>query len=247
MKDPAVLFYINDWLTSTSEMDADSRGWYLNLILHNYDKGSLPNDVEKLAVLCMVKFSEYERFKQVFEQVLKQKFEQLDEHRISNLRTQNILKGREIFKEKRSDAGKMSYLMKYFAKNHNKQYKVIKIREFVKSKFDLEIDTKNQTEIEHMFKHLFELYRNEIENEDENKDDNDNKRKTPSLIEVQNYFKENGYSIEVGTKAFNYYDSANWSDSKGNKVKNWKQKMQGVWFKDENKAQQQNNIYPKFT
>ena len=80
-KDPAVLFFINDWLTSTAEMDADIRGWYLNLLLHNYDKKDLPNDVEKLAVLCNVKFSEYERFKQVFEQVLKQKFE-LNENKL---------------------------------------------------------------------------------------------------------------------------------------------------------------------
>jgi hypothetical protein len=235
MKDPAVLFYINDWLTSTSEMDADCRGWYLNLLLHNYDKGSLPNEVEKLAVLCMVKFSEYERFKQVFEQVLKQKFEELDENRISNSRTQSILKSRELFKEKRSDAGKISYLMKYFAKNHNKQYKHAKVREFVKSKFYLDIDTKNQTDIEQMFEHLFELYRNENEIEDESKDGKSNKTFIPpALSDVQDYFKENGYTTESASKAFNYYASANWVDSKGNKVKNWKQKMQGVWFKPEN-------------
>ena len=41
-------------------------------------------------------------------------------------------------------------------------------------------------------------------------------------------------------KAFDYYDCADWHDSKGNKVKNWKQKMQAVWFKDENKIQTQN-------
>jgi hypothetical protein len=239
MKDPAVLFYINDWLTSTSEMDADCRGWYLNLLLHNYDKGSLPNEVEKLAVLCMVKFSEYERFKQVFEQVLKQKFEELDENRISNSRTQSILKSRELFKEKRSDAGKISYLMKYFAKNHNKQYKHAKVREFVKSKFYLDIDTKNQTDIEQMFEHLFELYRNENEIEDESKDESKDGKSnktfvSPALSDVQDYFKENGYTTESASKAFNYYASANWVDSKGNKVKNWKQKMQGVWFKPEN-------------
>lgn len=243
MKDPAVLFYINDWLTSTSEMDADCRGWYLNLLLHNYDKGSLPNEIEKLAVLCMVKFSEYERFKQVFEQVLKQKFEQLDEQRMSNLRTQTILKSREIFKEKRSDAGKMSYLMKFFAKNYSKHYKVNKVKEFIKDRIDLDIDTKNQTKIEHMFEHLFELYRNENENEDESKQDI--KCKNPTLTEVQEYFKENGYSIESATKAFHYYDSANWVDSKGAKVKSWKQKMQGVWFKEENKQKLTINNYPK--
>jgi hypothetical protein len=30
----------------------------------------------------------------------------------------------------------------------------------------------------------------------------------------------------------------NWIDSKGSKVKNWKQKMQGVWFKPENEINQ---------
>ena len=57
----------------------------------------------------------------------------------------------------------------------------------------------------------------------------------PSVLEVQNYFKENGYLETVGEKAFKYYDTANWHDSKGNKIKNWKQKMHGAWFKDENK------------
>jgi nitric oxide reductase large subunit len=29
---------------------------------------------------------------------------------------------------------------------------------------------------------------------------------------------------------------ANWVDSKGSKIRNWKQKMINVWFKDENKT-----------
>ena len=58
----------------------------------------------------------------------------------------------------------------------------------------------------------------------------------PSVAEVIKYFFENGYSVEVGKKAFEYYSTANWKDSKGSQVKNWKQKMIGVWFKDENKA-----------
>jgi hypothetical protein len=57
----------------------------------------------------------------------------------------------------------------------------------------------------------------------------------PLKSEVENYFLENGYKKETGAKAFNFYDSANWIDSKGNQVKNWKQKMIGVWFKEENK------------
>lgn len=169
-KDPACLFYIGDWLTSTAEMDADCRGWYLNLLLHNYDKGTLPNEIEKLAVLCNVKFSEYKRFEQVFEQVLKQKFEVLEDGRLSNQRTQSILKARELFKDKRSNAGKVSYLMRFFYKKYKKESKDNKIIEFMRDNLDANIDTKDEHLIEQMFKHLFELYRNE--NENENKDIN---------------------------------------------------------------------------
>jgi hypothetical protein len=56
----------------------------------------------------------------------------------------------------------------------------------------------------------------------------------PLLNEVKLYFKENNYTEESAVKFFNYYDCANWKDSKGNQVKNWKQKAQSVWFIEEN-------------
>jgi hypothetical protein len=76
----------------------------------------------------------------------------------------------------------------------------------------------------------------------------DKKRKKfipPSLNEVTDYFHKNGYSKEAGKKAFEYYDCAGWKDSKGNDVKSWKQKMRGVWFKDEYKQvkTQSNNAH----
>jgi len=58
----------------------------------------------------------------------------------------------------------------------------------------------------------------------------------PTIDEVINYFNEKGYSTESGRKAFEYYNVSGWKDSRGKPVKNWKQKMQGVWFKDENKT-----------
>jgi hypothetical protein len=57
----------------------------------------------------------------------------------------------------------------------------------------------------------------------------------PTEKEVIAYFLEKGYTEYSAKKAFQYYDSAKWVDSKGSKIKNWKQKMVGVWFKDENK------------
>ena len=56
----------------------------------------------------------------------------------------------------------------------------------------------------------------------------------PTQLEVETYFIENNYRKDAGAKAWKYYNESNWKDSKGNKVKNWKQKMQGVWFKEEN-------------
>jgi hypothetical protein len=76
---------------------------------------------------------------------------------------------------------------------------------------------------------------------------NERKRKKvsippPPLIEdVIAYFKENKYTEASARKAFDYYKASitdekpYWSDGKGNPIKNWKMKMQSVWFKDENK------------
>lgn len=61
----------------------------------------------------------------------------------------------------------------------------------------------------------------------------------PFLEEVKSYFKENGYTEQTAEKMFKSYSVANWVDSKGNKVKNWKQKAINVWFKDENKIKTQ--------
>ena len=42
---------------------------------------------------------------------------------------------------------------------------------------------------------------------------------------------------ERGEFVWNYYNDADWFDSKGNPVLNWKQKMRSVWFKNEYKKQ----------
>ena len=63
----------------------------------------------------------------------------------------------------------------------------------------------------------------------------------PSEIEIINYFLENGYKEEAGEKMFKSYSIANWIDSKGNKVLNWKQKAINVWFTEENKVKNHQN------
>lgn len=55
-----------------------------------------------------------------------------------------------------------------------------------------------------------------------------------NILDIKSYFIENNYSEISAQKFFDYYSIADWKDSKGNKVKNWKQKAQAVWFKPEN-------------
>ncbi len=58
----------------------------------------------------------------------------------------------------------------------------------------------------------------------------------PQISEVIDYFTEKGYSKQAAEKMFEYYSVADWKDSRGNKIRNWKQKANAVWFKDEHKA-----------
>lgn len=57
----------------------------------------------------------------------------------------------------------------------------------------------------------------------------------PTKDEVREYFKEKGYNDLTACKAYEYYNVADWIDSKGTPVKNWKQKMISNWMKPENK------------
>jgi len=63
----------------------------------------------------------------------------------------------------------------------------------------------------------------------------------PTIDEVIAYFKEKGYTEASARKAYDYYQASvtetkrHWSDGKGQPIKNWKMKMNSVWFKDENK------------
>lgn len=63
----------------------------------------------------------------------------------------------------------------------------------------------------------------------------------PLLQDVKNYFKEKGYLESVAETAFEFYNVADWIDSKGNPVKNWKQKMNSVWFKEEHRAKKESD------
>lgn len=65
--------------------------------------------------------------------------------------------------------------------------------------------------------------KNKKENKNKSKDTTYRRFTPPTLEEVTEYVKERGNLIDA-KKFFDYYDTAGWKDSKGQPVKNWKQK-----------------------
>lgn len=60
--------------------------------------------------------------------------------------------------------------------------------------------------------------------------------KPPTLEEVEKYFIDNQFPVSLAKRAWAGYQENNWIDSQGNEIKNWKLKMQQVWFKEEHKV-----------
>ncbi len=48
--------------------------------------------------------------------------------------------------------------------------------------------------------------------------------KAPTLEEITAYIQDKNLNVDAN-RFYNYFDAGNWIDSKGNKVKNWKQKI----------------------
>lgn len=71
----------------------------------------------------------------------------------------------------------------------------------------------------------------EIENDIENKSSSNKRTKfvPPTLEEVRAYARERKSGVDP-EHFFNYFNEGNWKDSKGNAVKNWKQKFM-TWEK----------------
>ena len=57
----------------------------------------------------------------------------------------------------------------------------------------------------------------------------------PTLDEVKEYFKKEGYTEDTAIRFHKSYSSNEWRDSNEKAVKNWKMKAINVWFKIENK------------
>lgn len=192
MKDPAFLFYYQDWLVGTYFLNRREKGAYMDLLCYQADKGKLTM--------------------QIIKEVLNGDIEVWDKIKDKFIEENGLYYNRRLMEER-------SKRLLYTESRRNNRTK--KGRNIC------------NTYDPHM----------ENENEDENEDINNIKKVSkkfvaPLLEEVMEYFRINGYSQESGARAWSYYTEGNWHDSTGKPVKNWKQKCQAVWFKDENKTKE---------
>jgi hypothetical protein len=113
-QDPAFLMYYKDILVSCAHWEADELGWYLRLICHQADKpeGLPADDIEALALLAGVKFSQFERFKQCWQRTLKAKWEQTETGTLLNLKQDETLQKRRNYHEKQQLRGLIGSFVK---------------------------------------------------------------------------------------------------------------------------------------
>lgn len=201
-KDPAFLFYPNDYVGGTMGMTFEEKGAYIELLMLQFNRGHMTSQMIGQTV------------GQLWDKI-QDKFIKDDQGLYYNVRL-------EIEKKKRQG--------------------------FVKSRHNNLSGNNQYTKKEgHIKGHMTSRMENKDVNENNNIRKGVGKKKPfikPSLVEVEEYFVANGYKKEIGKKAWMGYDTANWFDSKGSPILNWKQKMINVWFKEEHKIN--NSIVPEF-
>lgn len=58
-QDPCFMMYSRDWIEGTAEMRPEEKGIYIDLLCHQHQKKSLPNDTFRLAKLCHISEEEF--------------------------------------------------------------------------------------------------------------------------------------------------------------------------------------------
>lgn len=74
MKDPAFLLYYKDFDNDTADWEPEALGWYMRLLFFQAGNGHIPSDIEEIAQIARVKFSEYQKFQSVWKKRISVKF-----------------------------------------------------------------------------------------------------------------------------------------------------------------------------
>jgi uncharacterized protein YdaU (DUF1376 family) len=97
-KAPAFQFYADDFLAGTSDMSAEEVGGYIRLLCHQWTKGGIPNDPDRVARIAGLMGSPCVGY-------VMAKFRLSDGHTLKNERLEKVREEQNAFKAKQSAAG----------------------------------------------------------------------------------------------------------------------------------------------
>jgi uncharacterized protein YdaU (DUF1376 family) len=97
-KAPAFQFYADDFLAGTSEMSAEEVGGYIRLLCHQWTKGGIPNDEERVARIAGMIGSPSVGY-------VMAKFRLCDGHTLKNERLEKVREEQQAFKIRQAAAG----------------------------------------------------------------------------------------------------------------------------------------------
>lgn len=198
--DPAFLMYSDKWIEGTMEMLPAEKGIYIDLLVHQHTKGSLPMETKRLAKLCAISEREFLKY---WPEVLK-KFVKKN-GRYINLKLYDEMQKRMLKSKKNKIISVFAALLRTaeLDKDQTKQMK-----EWFDTETYMETDYRNITEV------ITERWHDRLKsiiNINKDKDINKNRRFIPpTLNEVREYIEANNYLV----------DPEEFIDS--NKAKGWK-------------------------
>ena len=89
---------------------------------------------------------------------------------------------------------------------------------------------------------VFTELKENIEPQKEKKEKKQKEFTTPTIEEVKEYFESRNLLESTAQRFYDYYTAGCWKDGKGNRIKNWKQKVIAVWDKPENRKKTEESI-----
>ena len=207
-KDPAFLFYTQDFYVGTAFLTHEQTGKYIRLMCAQHQHGRLSE--EMILQICGD-----------LDKSVLQKFSVDENNLYYNVRLETEIEKRKRFSESRR-------------KNIKKRWEDTNVIQVNNTSNTLEDTSVIHMENENICIESSSNISNILEKENTKRKRKE--FIAPSKEEMMDYAAEKGFDPSVGAQAWEYYSVADWKDAKGDQVLNWKQKMIASWFKNAQKG-----------
>ena len=205
MKDPAFLFYSNDFYEGTRLMLPEERACFIDLLIYQHQHGYIPNDLKRVKQYC----AGIEEA--TLKATLEAKFKLCDEGWY-NQKLLDVVDSRKKYTDKQSENGRVGQIMKKAKSSLTaKEYKHFKDYFYSvlgKEEALKKLDSKEAT-LKGLLKASLKHYEDEDENRDEDKDETNNDKPTKKENVVYPFDTEKfkrywGLWLDYKSKEFNF-------------------------------------------